>query len=258
VESECASRRLWYVILLPIGGTSTLKRLVPLSKSVSVPHSKPSIVGHATDIKAGERPVYQWFWSGTHGDTKTLTPDLKYTVKRHVVVKRAVPVAQLRRPKKDADNDRPVVTESAKESMKGDDITSTDKTSRRAKEDENVKLRADENEELYNLESLLDFSFLIQVCRSSIYTKPAGLTRHLKVRVKRRFGRFHRVVLFSSNEVKGKLLKPAFEQSFRLRAKPIWEGVPENDTLDINDMLGKIKQDVSNAQKSHREETEGQ
>jgi hypothetical protein len=35
---------------------------------------------------------YQWFWAGTHEDTKKLTPDLKHTVTRHVVVKRIMPV----------------------------------------------------------------------------------------------------------------------------------------------------------------------
>lgn len=35
-------------------------------------------------------PRYQWFWAGTHEETKKLTPDLKHTVKRHVVVKRIV------------------------------------------------------------------------------------------------------------------------------------------------------------------------
>jgi hypothetical protein len=66
-----------------------------------------------------------------------------------------------------------------------------------------------------------------------------------QVKVKRRFGRLHRALILSGNEVKGKILRPTMTQSFRLLANPTWEGFPENDTIDINDMLAKIKQDVS-------------
>jgi hypothetical protein len=38
---------------------------------------------------------YQWFWAGTHSDTEILAPDMKHTVKRHVVVKRVVAVEEL-------------------------------------------------------------------------------------------------------------------------------------------------------------------
>jgi hypothetical protein len=34
---------------------------------------------------------YQWFWAGSQEESKKLTPDLKHTVKRHVVVTRIVP-----------------------------------------------------------------------------------------------------------------------------------------------------------------------
>jgi hypothetical protein len=61
--------------------------------------------------------------------------------------------------------------------------------------------------------------------------------------VKKRFGRFHRVMILSSNEVKGKLLKPLHEH-FRLIAKPDWAGVPEEDTPDVNALLNQIKKDV--------------
>jgi hypothetical protein len=45
--------------------------------------------GHSDGAKLTR---YQWFWAGTHEDTKKLTPDLKHTVTRHVVVKRIMPV----------------------------------------------------------------------------------------------------------------------------------------------------------------------
>jgi hypothetical protein len=37
-------------------------------------------------------PRYQWFWAANYKEIATLTPDLTYTVKRHVLVKRAVPI----------------------------------------------------------------------------------------------------------------------------------------------------------------------
>jgi hypothetical protein len=35
---------------------------------------------------------YQWFWAGNQQETKILTPDLKHTVKRHIVVKRVIDI----------------------------------------------------------------------------------------------------------------------------------------------------------------------
>ena len=35
-------------------------------------------------------PQHQWYWAGTHEETRHLTADLKHTVKRHVVIKRII------------------------------------------------------------------------------------------------------------------------------------------------------------------------
>lgn len=37
---------------------------------------------------------YQWFWTGTQEDSQRLSTDLKESVKRHIVVKRVVPISQ--------------------------------------------------------------------------------------------------------------------------------------------------------------------
>jgi hypothetical protein len=42
--------------------------------------------------KDSEDVRYQWFWRGTQDQTRVLTPDLKETVKRHVLVKRMISV----------------------------------------------------------------------------------------------------------------------------------------------------------------------
>ncbi|KAF2805956.1 uncharacterized protein BDZ99DRAFT_466262 [Mytilinidion resinicola] len=189
---------------------------------------RPTVPREQKLNEAEERPVYQWFWAGTHGDTKMLTPDLKQTVKRHVVVKRAVPVALFPRRKEKGERADAEVTKSDKGSVKTDDDMAApeDDGAKKAKDDPKT---AEENEKegVYALESLLDFSFRVHV------------------RVKKRFGRFHRVMVLSGNEVKGKLMKPVFEQNFRLRAEPSWDGVPESDTPDINALLGQIKQEYA-------------
>jgi hypothetical protein len=35
-------------------------------------------------------PRYQWFWVGNQEETEVLTPDLRHTVKRHIVMKRVI------------------------------------------------------------------------------------------------------------------------------------------------------------------------
>jgi hypothetical protein len=37
-------------------------------------------------------PRYQWFWAANYRDISALTPDLTHTVKRHVIVKRVIPI----------------------------------------------------------------------------------------------------------------------------------------------------------------------
>lgn len=49
-------------------------------------------VVHGDPRPESDVPQYQWFWEATHRETESLTADLKHTVKRHVVVKRVVPV----------------------------------------------------------------------------------------------------------------------------------------------------------------------
>jgi len=117
-------------------------------------------------------------------------------------------------------------TKSDKDSTKSDDaIASPEGDGATNAKDETKTVGENKEEGLYTLESLLDFSFRVQV------------------RVKKRFGRFRRVLILSGNEVKGKLMKPLYEQSFRLRAEPSWHGVPESDTPDINALLSQIKQE---------------
>jgi len=244
--------------------------------------------------KAEERPVFQWFWAGTHRQTETLTPDLKYTVKRHVVAKRVIPIESFPRPKEDAaeeveegppvdfytsidgleahldnappsgeeeeGNAQPSETNPENDAKEGADDAggasnhdanheetgvAKEETSA-TKEAAGVAKNENKASGVTTLEDLLDFSFRVEVRKQK--TSPPQLKDNdtwYQVRVKKRFGRFHRLMLLSGNEVKGKLLSPSCEQGFRLRASPNWAGVPTSDTPDINKLLGKIKEEVS-------------
>jgi hypothetical protein len=66
-----------------------------------------------------------------------------------------------------------------------------------------------------------------------------------KVRVKRRYGRTHRLFLFSGNRVKGSILKPAYQEKFHVRVDPdcmITAEIPQGDTDDTRAMLDEAQQ----------------
>jgi len=78
------------------------------------------------------------------------------------------------------------------------------------------------------LENVLNFSFRVQV------------------RVKRRYGRMHRLLLLSSNRVKGSTLKPEHREMFNIRVpRDFVDGkdIPQNDTADITAILEQVKKD---------------
>jgi hypothetical protein len=143
---------------IPLGLTSC-------PEPVDVPEAQTLSSGKIAESKLNERPVYQWFWSGTHGDSRTLTPDLKHTVKRHVVVKRV----------------KSVIAASDSKGMGNDDVDSTDNPGEGTLEDGKRKSRATaEHASLYSLDDLLNFSFLIQVCQHLIYSIAGQLTRMVR------------------------------------------------------------------------------
>lgn len=112
--------------------------------------------------KVAKRPFYQWFWAGTHEHTKTLTPDLKYTVKRHVVTKRAIPVA-LFPSHEEKGNAEGSTTTSNKEETKNGDAVASDEGERASNINDENKSGERDKIKTYTLESLLDFSFRVQV-----------------------------------------------------------------------------------------------
>ncbi|KAK1751200.1 hypothetical protein QBC47DRAFT_392424 [Echria macrotheca] len=170
---------------------------------------------------AKEQPVFQWFWAGTHRQTETLTPDLKYTVKRHVVAKRIIPIESfpsLREEKMEEEEP----DETKEVSNNGPETTGVQDAPPPREEAKKTK-SSEKAPRLNTLENLLQFTF------------------HVEVRVRKRFGRFQRLIRLSGNQVKGKLLKPSCQQGFTLRAIPNRKGVPTDDTPDINALLNSIK-----------------
>jgi hypothetical protein len=164
-----------------------------------------------------ERARYQWFWEGTQKETEILTPDLKHTVKRHVVVKRVVSIAEF-----------PVErVKQAKAALRAaKERTATDSNILRGVEDaeeEQSTLSRQTRPPPKSLEDLLDFSFYIQVRQyTPLSIHPGSPRSHSwKVRVKRRYGRLHRIFLLSGNKTKASFLRPMCTQEFRINPLPI-------------------------------------
>lgn len=81
------------IMLRPKGKIEYLKTKIGKESSNSTQSLSESC--HASESFGSPRerhPRYQWFWAGTQKATETLTPDLKHTVKRHIVVKRIIAV----------------------------------------------------------------------------------------------------------------------------------------------------------------------
>jgi len=80
--------------LRPKGKAEYLKTL--LGTELPDDYQLPRTGEHASrkfrKLYGKQKPRYQWFWSGNQNDTELLTPDLKHTVKRHVAVKRVIPI----------------------------------------------------------------------------------------------------------------------------------------------------------------------
>ncbi|PKX90611.1 uncharacterized protein P174DRAFT_506265 [Aspergillus novofumigatus IBT 16806] len=179
-----------------------------------------------------EQVRYQWFWAGTQDESRRLSTDLRHAVKRHVVVKRIVP-EYLIVPLSDEAAD--AVTTSSPPENTTESPTKEEGHAKTGDQDQpsdlNVNANADANVKdtaIYTWDSLLDFSFSVQV------------------RVKKRLSRLHRLVLLSSNEVKGKYLRPVYTESFRFRVPALREMIPQCDTADISATLNQIKKDYEN------------
>ncbi|KAJ0421472.1 hypothetical protein BJY00DRAFT_312077 [Aspergillus carlsbadensis] len=219
----------------------------------------------------GEQVRYQWFWAGTQDDSGRLSSDLKHAVKRHVVVKRVVSEEMI----------APLPNEGIDEAETSDGIT--EGSSRQDDEEEGEEEEGEEGEGeegegergeesgtdgqervddvldldtierenntpieipvdnadpdaearrkakvVYTWDSLLDFRFSVQI------------------RVKKRLSRLQRLALCTSNEVRGRYLRPVYIEDFRLRVPPLEDMIPKEDTVDISDMLSRIKKDFEN------------
>ncbi|KAL3485032.1 hypothetical protein BJX62DRAFT_243363 [Aspergillus germanicus] len=202
----------------------------------------------------GEQVRYQWFWAGTQDESGRLSSDLKHAVKRHVVVKRIVPVGMIE-PLPNEAIDEVATTDDATEGPSKQDDKENDEdrekeeggegTDRQESNGDNLDTTVRENHTpvnnadpdtetrrkgrvIYTWNALLDFSFSVQI------------------RVKKRLSRLQRLALFTSNEVRGRYLSPVYIEDFCLRVPPLDDMIPKDDTVDISDMLGRIKKDFEN------------
>jgi hypothetical protein len=148
-------------VFMNIISNSTVE-VTPFKKEAASKTS-PQVSGGNFSDWAGEYPVYQWFWAGTHRETKMLSPDLKYTVKRHVVAKRAIPVSSF--PSQKKDNTEVKTMKSDEEHPNNGDASAAQKGDGVAIEkNESTKVEGKGNEVFGTLDELLNFSFYVQVC----------------------------------------------------------------------------------------------
>jgi len=93
---------------------------------------------------------YQWFWKGTQEDSQRLSPDLTESVKRHIEVKRVVPISQ-------------TLEDRIKAARALSNARETDMEEKLA--DLQMARNRDQAHNPNALESLLEFSFCVQVCQ---------------------------------------------------------------------------------------------
>ncbi|PKX91164.1 uncharacterized protein P174DRAFT_454020 [Aspergillus novofumigatus IBT 16806] len=209
--------------------------------------------------KPVQLPRHQWFWAANHKEIATLTPDLKHTVKRHILVKRAIPVADF--PVRRLESARDVLRAKAwgEQAARSDAAPPIQKLTA----DHSVHWKGHKAWEALlddwkrkdgrmSLEQLFEFRFSILI------------------RLRRRYGRLHRALVLSSNRNKAKLVEPIYREKFSFRPtftqefiptlshSSMWRpdqppnfpserylhsmtSIPMEDTCDLRDVLGRIK-----------------
>ncbi|GAM43821.1 hypothetical protein TCE0_060r18947 [Talaromyces pinophilus] len=178
-----------------------------------------------------ELAIHQWYWQGTQAATKTLSPDLKYTVKRHVFVKRIIPRADF---PTDRVRSGKRLHKVLKQEIRLREMSSHRSERLAAQRDRETRdiVKEEFRQAMFAdslaLDQLLDFGF------------------HLTVRVKKRFGRTHRTLMFSSNKVKADFLNPPYTQLFRIKVDPslqILRDIPLSDTPNLEKILADVKEE---------------
>ncbi|KAJ0414716.1 hypothetical protein BJY00DRAFT_20113 [Aspergillus carlsbadensis] len=211
-----------------------------------------------------DAPRYQLFWAANYKEIATLPPDLTHTVKRHVLVKRAVPIDSF--PVERLESARRVLRARAwVEKAESRNATPHELDSARdslfTKEDQAwAGLLADwesKDRRHVPLAQLLEFKFCILI------------------RLKKRYGRLRRALVFSGNRNKAKLLEPTYKERFCIRValpsdppgpfpsdSSVWQRykrrprdfpsarylanlarIPLQDTYSLRDVIAKIKHD---------------
>ncbi|KAL3449639.1 hypothetical protein BJX65DRAFT_272776 [Aspergillus insuetus] len=207
-------------------------------------------------------PQYQWFWAANYKDIATLSPDLTHTVKRHVLVKRVIPIQNF--PVGRLEAARSVLRARAwREKAVGErhglnqlELMEAEQSLGRKEQAAWTAFLADwKCKDQYRslpLEQLLEFRFCITI------------------RLRRRYGRFHRALLFTGNRNKAKLVEPSYREKFCIRVslkddlfplgslsslskhdRPVTfpsdadlaktVRIPLADTYDLRDVLAKVK-----------------
>lgn len=118
---------------------------------------------------------YQWYWAGNQDETKKLTPDLKHTVKRHVVAKRIIPIDKFPIWRVKAARKREIAEQNAQLNEKKwmmsqvpyETAARARIAARRARDAEH-EMKFIDKKQSRSLEDLFVFEFNIQVCSITI------------------------------------------------------------------------------------------
>jgi hypothetical protein len=121
---------------------------------------------HSLYRRKGQYPAqYQWFWEGTQEETKKLTPDLKHSVKRHIVVRRVIPIENFPTKRVEAAKARRDAVDEEQKCRNAGFSPPSEKVQRTI----NATIRAkkekyDDQQSYPSLRELLSFDFSIDVC----------------------------------------------------------------------------------------------
>jgi hypothetical protein len=85
----------------------------------------------------------------------------------------------------------------------------------------------------------------VHIKSNPVTVKVNAVKFRAKIRAKKRLSRLQRLARSTRNQVRGKYLRPVYLEDFCLRVPPLEDMIPKEDTVDISDMLSRIKKDVS-------------
>ncbi|KAE8444794.1 hypothetical protein EG329_014254 [Mollisiaceae sp. DMI_Dod_QoI] len=183
---------------------------------------------------------YRWFWAGTHEETKKLTPDLKHSVKRHVVVRRVIPIGDF--PVQKIASAKRLLDEEVETAKEQRYAESVEQSANGTKNGVTLKMKETTKKATAKATKAREARASSRLCgRRTSLRKLLHFEFSIHVRVKRRYGRLHRLMVLSFNDMKSSFLKPTLVRDFSLKGYMFYHQIPLRDTYNIAATLDEIK-----------------